>query len=158
MKEYPVFFRENQNSALKRAVSAMGNEIKTQHNKLLKLDNSMLIYGLYNADTLEKVINTIHNIHNTTTSHKTLFAGKHNPTIFRLMYMTSLGVQQYAFNSLLYLRVIQDKYISLYRALIVQLKAYLLAIRILSKGYLPTTLIPPNKLQGILAEVKRSLH
>ena len=35
---------------------------------------------------------------------------------------------------------------------------YLLAIRILSKGYLLTTLIPPNKLQDILAEVRRSLH
>ena len=86
----------------------MGNEIETQCNKLLKLDNSMLMYGLYNADTLEKLINTIHNIHNATTSLKALFAGKHNPTIFRLTYMTSLGVQQYAFNSLLYLRVIQD--------------------------------------------------
>ena len=136
----------------------MGNEIKTQCNKLLKLDNSMLMYGLYNAETLEKLINTVHNIHNTTTSHEMLFAGEHNPTIFRLTYTTSLGVQQYAFNSLLYLRVIQDKYISLYRELIVQLKAYLSAIRILSKGYLLTTLIPPNKLQNILAEVTRSLH
>ena len=47
---------------------------------------------------------------------------------------------------------------SLYRELIVQLTAYLSAIRILSKGYLLTTLIPPNKLQDILAEVRRSLH
>ena len=69
-----------------------------------------------------------------------------------------MGIQQYAFNSLLFLRVIQDKYISLYRELITQLKAYISAIRILSKGYLPTTLIPPNKLQDNLAEVKRSLH
>ena len=59
---------------------------------------------------------------------------------------------------LLFLRVIQDKYISLYRELITQLKAYISAIRILSKGYLPTTLIPRNKLHDILVEVKRSLH
>ena len=152
------FLQRKRDSALKRAVSAMGNEINTQCNKLLKLDNAMLMYGLYNAETLEKLINTIHNIHNVTTSHEKLFAGEHNPAIFRLTYTTSLGVQQYAFNSLLYLRVIQDKYISLYRELILQLKAYLSAIRILSKGYLPTTLIPPNKLQDILAEVRRSLH
>ena len=49
--------------------------------------------------------------------------------------------------------LITGKYISLYRELITQLKAYVSAIRILSKGYLPTTLIPPNKLQDILAEV-----
>ena len=152
------FLQRKWDNALKRAVLAMDNDINTQHNILLKLDNTMLMYGLYNAEMLEKLINTIHNIHNVMTSHERLFAGEHNPTIFRLTYTTSLGVQQYAFNSLLYLRVIQDKYISLYRELIVQLKAYLSAIRILSKGYLPTTLIPPNKLQDILAEVRRSLH
>ena len=31
-------------------------------------------------------------------------------------------------------------------------------IRILAKGYLPSTLIPPSRLQYILAEVKRSLQ
>ena len=69
------FLQRKWNSAKKRAVSAMGNEIETQCNKFLKLDNSKLMYGLYNADTLEQLINTIHNIHNVTTSHETLFAG-----------------------------------------------------------------------------------
>ena len=53
-------------------------------------------------------------------------------------------------------RIIQDKYI-LYRELITQLCTYVLAIRILAEGYLPNTLITPNKLQEILTEVKRSL-
>ena len=84
-----------------------------------------------------------------------MFAGEHNPAIFRLLYIDSLGIQQYAFNSLLFLRVVQDKYISLYRELITQLRSYVSAIRILVKGYLPTTLITPNKLQGFLAEVNK---
>ena len=118
----------------------------------------MLMYGIYNADTLEKLINTVQEIHNVTSSHEKLFAGEHSPTIFRLLYMDALGIQQYAFNLLLFLRVVQDKYISLYRELITQLRSYVSAIRILSKGYLPTTLITPSKLQGILAEVKKSLQ
>ena len=52
----------------------------------------------------------------------------------------------------------QDKYISLYKELITQLRSYVSAIRILAKGYLPTTLITPSTLQGILAEVKKSLQ
>ena len=52
----------------------------------------------------------------------------------------------------------KDKYISLYKELITQLKSYVSAIRILTKGYLPTTLITPSKLQEILAEVKKSLQ
>ena len=72
--------------------------------------------------------------------------------------MNALGIQQYAFNSLLFLRVVQDKYISLYKELITQLRLYVSAIRVLMKGYLPTTLITPSKLQKILAEVKKSLQ
>ena len=34
----------------------------------------MLMYGAYNTETLEKLINTVHNIHNATSSHKKLFA------------------------------------------------------------------------------------
>ena len=136
----------------------MNNEADFQHNKLLKLDNTMLMYRIYNAETLEKLINTVQEIHNVTSSHERLFAGEHNPTIFRLLYMDALGIQQYAFNSLLFLRVVQDKYISLYKELITQLKSYVSAIGILTKGYLSTTLITPSKLQEILAEVTKSLQ
>ena len=80
-----------------------------QHNKLMKLDNTMLMYGIYNAETLEKLINTVQEIHNLTSSHEKLFAGEHNPTLFRLLYTDALGIQQYVVNSLLFLRVIQDK-------------------------------------------------
>ena len=136
----------------------MNSEADIQCNKLLKLDNTMLMYGVYNADTLEKLINTVQEIHNITSSHEKLFVGEHNPAIFRLLYTDSLGIQQYAFNSLLFLRVVQDKYISLYRELITQLRSYVSTIRILMKGYSPTTLITPSKLQEILAEVKKSLQ
>ena len=100
----------------------MNSQADVQCNKLIKLDNTMLMHGIYNAETLEKLINTVQEIHNVTSSHEKLFAGEHNPKIFRLLYMDPLGIQQYAFNSLLFLRVVQDKYISLYRDLITQLR------------------------------------
>ena len=93
-----------------------------------------------------------------TSSHEKLFAGEDNPSLFRILYIDALGIHQYAINSLLFLRIIQDKYISLYRELITQLHIHVSAIRIHAKGYLPNTLLTPKKLQGILSEVKRSLH
>ena len=152
------FLQRKHENALQKAVLAMNNEADIQCSKLLKLDNAMLMYRIYNADTLEKLINTVQEIHNVTSFHEKLFAGEHNTAIFRLLHTDALGIQQYAFNSLLFLRVVQEKYISLYRELITQLRSYVSAIRILTKGYLPTTLITPSKLQGILAEVKRSLQ
>ena len=93
---------------------AMNSEAEFQCNRLLKLDNTMLMYGIYNAETLKKLINTVKELHNITCLHEKLFAGEHNPSPFRILYMNALGVQQYTFNSLLFLRIVQDKYISLY--------------------------------------------
>ena len=58
----------------------------------MKLDNTMLMYGIYNAETLEKLINTVQEIHNVTSSHEKLFVGEHNPTIIRLLYTDALGI------------------------------------------------------------------
>ena len=114
-EEISSFLQRKCEDALQKVVLAMNNEADIHHNKLLKLDNTMLMYGIYNADTLEKLLNTVQEIHNVTSSHEKLFAGDHNPAVFMLLYTNALGVQQYAFNSLLFLRVVQDKYISLYR-------------------------------------------
>ena len=140
-----------------KAVNAINNKANVQQNKLMKLDDTMLMYGIYNTETLEKLIKTVHEIHNAMSSHEKLFAGEHDHSLFRIFYTNALAVQQYATNSLLFLRIIQDKYISLYRELIAQLHTYISAIRVLAKGYLPNTLITPKKLQEILPEVKNSL-
>ena len=44
----------------------MDDTANIQCNKLMKLENFMLMYGVYNAETLERLINTVHDIHNTT--------------------------------------------------------------------------------------------
>ena len=49
----------------------MDSKTTIQLNKLIQLENSMLMYGVYNAETLEKkLIDTLHQIHNTTSSHE----------------------------------------------------------------------------------------
>ena len=151
------FLHNKRNKALHKAINAMDSKADIQCNKLMQLENSMLMYSVYNAEALETLINTVHDIHNTTTLHKRLFAGQHSPSIFRTLYAHSLGLHHYAINSLLYLRTIQDKYITLYRELIVQLCIYASAIRILTKGYLPSTLLTPVKLREILNEVRKTL-
>ena len=53
------FLQRKHNDALQKAMIAMNSEAEFQCNKLLKLDNTMLMYGIYNAETLEKLINTV---------------------------------------------------------------------------------------------------
>ena len=111
----------------------MDSKTTIQCSKLMQLEHSMLMYDIYNAETLEKLINTVHNIHNTTFSHERLFAGQQSSLMLRSLYANSLGLHHYSINSLLYLRTVQDKYIALYRELITQLYIYASAIRIFSK-------------------------
>ena len=70
----------------------MDSKANIHHNKLMQLENSLLMYGVYNAETSEKLITTVHNSHNTTSSHGILFAGQHSPSIFRTLYAHSLGL------------------------------------------------------------------
>ena len=42
----------------------------------MQLGNSMFMDVIYNAETLEKLINTVHHMHNTTSLHGRLFAGQ----------------------------------------------------------------------------------
>ena len=54
-----IFLQRKCENGLQNAMIAMNNEVNFQCNKLIKLDNSMLMYGTYNAEMLEKLINTV---------------------------------------------------------------------------------------------------
>ena len=128
-------------------------------NKLICLEDTMVMYGVYNAETLEKLTNTIHHMHNTKPLHAKLFT-RQLTTAYR-WYINShstQGLQHYAINSLLYLRAIKDKYVQVYNEFIKQLHIYAEALRILAKGYLPILLITPLKLKEILDAVKTTIR
>ena len=80
------FLHHKQNKALYKAVRAMDSKTTIQCNKVIQLENSMLMYGVYNAETLEKLIDTVHNIHNTTSSHERLFAGQQSSLTLKSLY------------------------------------------------------------------------
>ena len=39
----------------------MNDKANIQHNKLMKFDDTLLMYGIYNAEMLEKLIKTTQN-------------------------------------------------------------------------------------------------
>ena len=42
----------------------MENQINLEGNKIVHLKHSMVMHGIYNSDTLEKWVNTVHKMHN----------------------------------------------------------------------------------------------
>ena len=69
------FLHHKLKKALHKAVKAMDRKTTIQHNKVTQLENSILMYGIYNTETLEKLIDTVHQIHNTTSPDERLSAG-----------------------------------------------------------------------------------
>ena len=126
-----------------------------ERNRVSHLEDSMIMYGVYNVETLEKLIQMVHKMNNRSVWYEKLYAGQVNNWYDK--YAISQGVNYYAIHSLLYLRTIQEKYIKMYERFVYQLKEYSSTIRILSKGYLPISLLLPSKLAKILQEVKQVL-
>ena len=56
------------------------------------------MYGIYNTETLEQLINTVHGIHNTTSSNEKLFAGQEGSLTLRSLYANTQGIQYYSIN------------------------------------------------------------
>ena len=112
----------------------------------------MIMYAVYISDTLKDLIDTVHRMQNFTTWNEKTFAGKLHDWMD--IYSQEEGVHNYAINSVLFLTTVQEKYVKMYERFIEKLKLYSRAIRVLLKGYLPISLLPPSKLEKILNEVK----
>ena len=70
------------------------------------------MYGIYNSDTLEKLINTVYKIYNKTTWNDKLFASKVDHWYH--WYLSKDGVGHYAMIPLLLLTMARENYVKMY--------------------------------------------
>ena len=124
-----------------------------QHNKVYHLEETMIMYGKYNSDTLMDLIETVHKMHNVTTWKEKIFTGTMHKWL-KNQLVNSNSEYSYAIDSMYFLTTIKEKYVRMYERFIVELKSHSQAIRVLSKGYLSISLMPPSKLEAIFKQVK----
>ena len=101
------FLHYERQKALHKAVYVMENKVDIQCNKIFHLENSMVMYGIYNSDTLEDLITTVHRLHDQSTWNERLFAGQIKDWYH--WYLSSKVVNLYAINSLLFLTTAREK-------------------------------------------------
>ena len=85
---------------LHKAVKAMSFSMDVQRNKLMHLENILLMCRIYNAETLEKSVAAYEAY---------------------LQIHGACSIQNYTINSMIYLHMIKDKYIEIYNKFISQL-------------------------------------
>ena len=133
----------------------LNKKVNIEQNTVFYLENSMIMYGVYNVDTLEKLIQMVHKMNT-----RSIWFDKLCSEQFKEYYepdSSSQGIGYYATHSLLYLRMIQEKYIKMYERFMNQLKDYMKGIRVLLKGYLLISLLLSSKLPKILHKVTQTL-
>ena len=136
MRVYLAICIIKKQKALHKTFIAMENKMNLQFNKIIHLEDSVVMYGIYNSETLEKVIDHLYikniilqlQMKNSLSVHLVL-------GILGLQLKMELTI--IPINSLLYLRVHKQKnMLKCMEEFINQLHMYVKAIRILSKGYL----------------------
>ena len=116
----------------------------------------MIMYSKYNSDTLIEFIKTVHQMQNVTTWKEKIFVSKMNEWLKHKLADIH-NEFDYPIDAVLFLTTVKEKYVRIYEKFINELKSYSRAIRILSKGYLPITLITPSKLEAILQQVQLAI-
>ena len=112
-----------------------------------KTEDDFLLYGKYNLDSLEKIIQTVNHLGDRVHQMKKLLLGKdHTVATQQFLHSRYIGRLLFAHKLNIYLTSIQETQLRLYDELERVLREFLSAVRILSKGYLPASLFPPTVL------------
>ena len=98
------FLHHKRHKALHKAVAVMNKKTDVQHNRIHHLEDTMIMYGVYNSDTLKDLIDTVHRMQNFTTWNEKTFAGKLHD--WMEIYSQDEGVHNYAINSVLFLTTV----------------------------------------------------
>ena len=115
------FLHNRRDKAFHKAVHTMSSKADMQRNKLLHLEDTLVMYGVNNAETLQKLIKMLHALHSRQSMYESLLAGQMITAYDYYSHMHGdCSIQHYVINSMLYLRTITDKYIEMYNEYISQ--------------------------------------
>ena len=90
-----------------------------QKNQIHHLEDTMLMYGIYNSDMLTALIRTVQNMQNRTTWNERTFAGK--LTQLNECYLNEEGMCIFAISSMLFLTTEREEYVKMYERFIEEL-------------------------------------
>ena len=122
-------------------------------NRLQQYENDFLMYGKYNIETLEKVINTVNSLHQRQTQLEKIFAKTREGPVEQIIDAISFN-----FDLQLYIRLLEEELVNQYHILETASKDLLNGIATLGQGKLPRELVSDTRLRVMLKEVKSMIR
>ena len=149
------FLKRKRDNAMRKAYHALNTKQNIMKNELYQHNKDLLMYGQFSLDTLDHIVDTINDLHARTVKVEKMFQ-KNSKDL--LPYFTPNGFTDFTWNSLLNSNVLIEKHLTVSAALVDRLQIILNGLRLLARGYLPITLIPPTKLTKILHTVENNIR
>ena len=112
------FLHHKRHKALHKTVKVTEKRTDMQHNRVYHLEDTMIMYGTYNSDTLMDLIETVHKMHNIT--REKIFAGTMHKCL-KEQLINSNHKYSYATDSMLFLTTIKEEYVRVYEKFIIDL-------------------------------------
>ena len=147
------YLRNKQEKWINDAVLAMREDNTAVQNMLQQYSNDFLMYGRYNVETLEKVIQTVNSLHHRQTQLEEVFAKTQSGHVDEIIDAISFN-----FDLHLYMKLIEEEHISQYQLLEKASHDLLKGIETLGQGKLPRELVSDTRLRTMLKEVRSMIR
>ena len=142
------FLKHKQERQITDAVKTMRQDQSITANRLQQNSNDFLMYGRYNVETLDKIIETVNALHAKQTELEKVFASTDFSQAKAFLHSISFG-----FDLQMYMRLTEEEHVNQYNLLEVAAKDLMRGIATLGQGRLPQELFPDDRLKSILKEV-----
>ena len=107
------FLHHKRHRVLNKAIKQINERQNIENNRIYHLEDTMIMYGKYNSDTLTNLIDMVHRMHNLTLLKERLFVGRVNEWLKQqLTYYND--EHSYSITTLLLVRTINEKYFRMY--------------------------------------------
>ena len=111
------FLHHKRHKALQKAVNILNSRTSIDHNRVYHLEDTMIMYGKYNSDTLMELVNMVHQMQNVTTWKEKVFVSKMNEWL--KCKLEDIHCEfDYSIDAVLFLTMVKEKYVRMYKKFI----------------------------------------
>ena len=147
------YLRNKQEKQINDVVLAMGEDNTAVQNTLQQYSNDFLMYGHYNVETLEKVIQTVNSLHHRQTQLEEVFVKTQSGRVDEVIDTISFN-----FDLHLYMKLVEEEHVNQYQLLEKVRRNLRKGIETLGQGKLPRELVSDTQLCTMLKEVRSMIR
>ena len=117
------FLHHKRHKALQKAVNVINSKSEIDHNRVYHLEDTMVMYGKYNSDTLKELIKTVHQMQNVTNWKEKIYVSEMNEWLKHKLADIH-NEYDYSIDAVLFLKTVKEKYVRMYENFKAELKSY----------------------------------